>query len=171
MWRWAAMIWMVSGMGAMAQVIEDFGAGSETRWRYIEDGVMGGVSSGDAQIENGELRLTGEVSTDNNGGFIQVRREVAGLSGEALVLRVRGNGERYTIFLRTRDAWLPWHNYKASFEADADWRDVRLPFAAFERSNRVLPERLDPAEIKSIGIAGYGADYTADVTVDWLRTE
>lgn len=86
------------------QLNERFDAGAEARWRYIGDNVMGGVSSGRAQITAEGLNLTGQVSTDNNGGFIQVRREFEdGLSADvsALVLKVRGNGERYTVFLRT----------------------------------------------------------------------
>ena len=48
-----------------------------TEWEYISDNVMGGVSSGKATIlkdtDNFFLRLEGNVSTKNNGGFIQVR--------------------------------------------------------------------------------------------------
>ena len=45
-----------------------------SRWDYFSDQVMGGVSSGSASFEQdgGQsiLRLTGDVSTANNGGFI-----------------------------------------------------------------------------------------------------
>lgn len=175
MWRYGVAIWLGSWLGlfsmAEAQVIERFDAGAETRWRYISDGVMGGVSQGRAEITADGLRLTGQVSTDNNGGFIQVRHAVQGLAGQALVLRVRGNGQRYTVFLRTSDARRPWHNYKVSFIAGAEWSDVRLPYSSFERSNGVLPENLRPTDVISIGIAGYGADYTADLTVAEVRAE
>ena len=90
---------------------------------------MGGVSSGQAQIGAEGLHLTGQVSTDNNGGFIQVRREFEdGLTRmfRPWCCKVRGNGERYTVFLRTRQARLPWHNYKASFVAGSAWSEVRL---------------------------------------------
>ena len=43
------------------------------RWRFFTDGVMGGVSTGQAVIADGALTITGDVSTDNNGGFIQAR--------------------------------------------------------------------------------------------------
>ena len=46
------------------------------QWSYLADTVMGGVSEGSAEFGNSGLdktiRLTGEVSTANNGGFIQV---------------------------------------------------------------------------------------------------
>ena len=46
-------------------------------WQYLSDRTMGGVSDGEAALEqDGEMffaRLTGNVSTKNNGGFIQLR--------------------------------------------------------------------------------------------------
>ena len=47
-----------------------------TEWEYISDQVMGGVSEGEVEILRRcfiSLRLSGNVSTKNNGGFIQVR--------------------------------------------------------------------------------------------------
>ena len=48
----------------------------ENNWAYLADTVMGGVSQGGAEFAAGALRLTGQVSTKNNGGFIQVRTRV-----------------------------------------------------------------------------------------------
>ena len=46
-------------------------------WQYISDQTMGGVSNGQAVLDkDGDMifaRLTGNVSTANNGGFIQIR--------------------------------------------------------------------------------------------------
>jgi len=48
-------------------------------WKFFSDQVMGGASEGKTSIEKDEgnffLRLEGRVSTKNNGGFIQVRKE------------------------------------------------------------------------------------------------
>ena len=45
-------------------------------WQYISDQTMGGVSNGQAVLDkDGDMifaRLTGNVSTANNGGFIPV---------------------------------------------------------------------------------------------------
>ena len=47
------------------------------RWIYFADNVMGGISVGSSEyviVASGKaIRLYGEVSTKNNGGFIQVR--------------------------------------------------------------------------------------------------
>lgn len=49
----------------------------ESRWAFFSDQVVGGVSEGRVTFEQADgqpiLRLTGMVSTENRGGFIQVR--------------------------------------------------------------------------------------------------
>ena len=58
-----------------------FNADSGRYWQYVSDRVMGGVSDGQVALEqDGEMyyaRLTGNVSTANNGGFIQLRASVS----------------------------------------------------------------------------------------------
>ena len=56
-------------------------------WVYFSDTVMGGRSSGAAERVNVDgraaIKLTGNVTTENNGGFVQVRREIdAGRASE-----------------------------------------------------------------------------------------
>ena len=50
------------------------------KWNFITDQVMGGVSTGKFRIEEVDgikcYRMIGDVSTKNNGGFIQVRRNL-----------------------------------------------------------------------------------------------
>ena len=50
-------------------------------WKYVSDRVMGGVSEGNVYLEkDGDTsfaRLIGDVSTRNNGGFIQLRSAVS----------------------------------------------------------------------------------------------
>ncbi|MGB0772813.1 MAG: CIA30 family protein, partial [Paracoccaceae bacterium] len=71
-------------------------------WVYFSDTVMGGRSSGTAERVNVDdraaIKLTGNVTTENNGGFVQVRREIdAGRASEfeGLTFKVKGNGETY----------------------------------------------------------------------------
>ena len=75
----------------------------ENNWAYLADTVMGGVSQGGAEFSAGALRLTGQVSTKNNGGFIQVRTridptETVGKSG--IKIKVKGNGDVYYLHVR-----------------------------------------------------------------------
>lgn len=153
-------------------LIEDFEGAPETRWRFIADTVMGGVSSGAVTFpgEQGTrfARLTGNVSTENNGVFIQFRTKLAvpppeGTAG--LRLTVRGNGQRYFVHLRTTGTLLPWQYYQSGFETGADWTEIRLPLAAFEPSGWLLADRPAPGSLTSVGIVAFGRDHAAEVEV------
>ena len=87
---------------ANSEMIIDNLENSENRnWVYFTDNVMGGVSTGTFVYidEDGEnfYRMTGNVSTENNGGFIQFATRVdnidKGLQG--IKIKVRGNNEDY----------------------------------------------------------------------------
>ncbi|MBF9057799.1 NADH ubiquinone oxidoreductase [Rhodobacterales bacterium HKCCSP123] len=140
-------------------------------WSYLADTVMGGVSEGQARIEDGALRLTGRVSTANRGGFIQARTGMpdglpAGVT--ALRLRVRGNGERYFVHLRTVRTRLPWQYYQQGFETGTDWAEVLLPLSGFLPSGRMMAGAVRPGEVRSIGLVAYGRDHVADVSLSAL---
>ena len=67
-------------------------------WTYLADTVMGGVSTGKASVESLDkgrtILLKGNISTKNNGGFIQVRANVdkgATEGSEGVRLLVKGN--------------------------------------------------------------------------------
>lgn len=163
---------------AMAEpmLIDDFSEGAETRWRYISDRVMGGVSDGGAGFgtEDGVTfaQLRGTVSTANNGGFIQIRQELrtrlpTGATG--IKLRVRGNGATYYVHIRPDVARRPWQFYQAAFETTADWQEVALPWSAFEPQGGLAAEFV-PGDIRSLGIVAYGADYEAALDVDRIST-
>ena len=156
-------------------ILEDFTDGDAAGWSYTSDRVMGGVSNGGAAFmqEDGSTfaRLAGEVNTANNGGFIQIRRQLAepfpdGSTG--LTLTARGNGERYYIHLRPTTSRRPWQYYAASFESSGDWSEVTLNWSDFKPQGG-LPEGVDPAQITSIGIVAYGADYSAELDVKMVE--
>ncbi|WP_297620912.1 CIA30 family protein [uncultured Roseicyclus sp.] len=137
-------------------------------WSYLADTVMGGVSQGGARMEAGILRLSGTVSTANRGGFIQARTEMPeGLAPAttALRLRVRGNGERYFIHLRSTRTRLPWQYYQHGFDTGPDWAEVTLPLADFAASGAMMAGRIRPEDIRSIGLVAYGRDHAADVSL------
>jgi hypothetical protein len=138
------------------------------RWRYLSDQVMGGVSEGGAEVSAGAIRLAGRVSTENRGGFIQVRTDlgaalpadVAGVEVEA-----RGNGERYFVHLRTRGLVMPWQYYQAGFDTGAEWRRVRLPLTAFRASGPLMRGTPRAEDITSAGLVAYGRDHVAELEV------
>ena len=155
----------------------DFSGADGSGWRFFTDQVMGGVSEGQARIEEIDgaraLRLTGTVSTENRGGFIQARLDLeAPLApdAEGIVLRVRGDGQRYFVHLRTSGTMLPWQYYQAPFETGAEWTEVRLPWAAFEASGRMLRDVPKAETVRSVAIVAYGRDHVADVAVAEIGT-
>lgn len=80
--------------------------------------------------------MTGSVSTENNGGFIQIRMDLpngAPKDAKGVRLIVRGNDQEYFAHIRTGGTVLPWQYYQAGFLVNGEWREVRLPFDAFER--------------------------------------
>ena len=156
-----------------------FNADSGKYWQYVSDRVMGGVSDGQVTIEqDGEMyyaRLTGNVSTANNGGFIQLRSGVSfantekdGKNLKGVRLNVRGNGETYDIHIITNDRAYYGDYYSATFKADSDWKMIDLPFNKFERQ-RYNTLKLDAKNIRSFSITAYGRDFTSDVAVSTIE--
>lgn len=142
-------------------------------WRFFTDGVMGGVSSGEASFDDAVLTLTGTVSTANNGGFIQARRSDISLpeGTTALRMRVRGDGQTYYFHLRTRATVLPWQYYQAEFTAPTDWTEVTLPLSAFRPSGAMLPRTPKAGGVRSVALVAYGRDHEARVSLSGLWAE
>lgn len=143
-----------------------------SQWSYFSDTVMGGVSEGTAKFNskgpNKTIQLVGEVSTANNGGFIQVRSSLPpGLAKgkTGIKLKVKGNGEQYYLHIRNSSSRLPWHYYQQGFETTGSWTEVKLPFAAFTKSASLLRSVMNQETIKTIGIIAYGKNYSADIYV------
>ena len=145
-----------------------------TRWRGVSDQVMGGVSEAtvghDTVDSRPGLRLSGDVRLENNGGFIQATLDLAP-SGEildasdytGLRLVVRGNGERYSVHLRTPDNIRPWQSYRAHFTAGPNWKTIDLPFSAFVPYRLDAP--LDITRLRRIGLVAIGRAFAADLMV------
>jgi len=145
-----------------------------TAWQRFTDRVMGGRSRAQSGVEvvDGRrcLRLTGEVSLANNGGFIQVALPLAPRGGAldasgwtGLRLQVRGRGDGYYLHLRTADCRLPWQHYAAPLPVGSDWTEVTVPFAAFTRQSLAAP--LDTARLDRLGIVAAKQEFAADIAV------
>jgi NADH dehydrogenase [ubiquinone] 1 alpha subcomplex assembly factor 1 len=106
----------------------DFSSRDEAlAWSSADDIVMGGVSSSRLLATfQGTALFTGEVSLARGGGFASVRstacaRNLQGAS--ALLLRVRGDGKRYKLRLRTSAAF-DSSSYLAAFETkQGEWHE------------------------------------------------
>ncbi len=149
-----------------------------TAWELISDRVMGGVSDGTltpATIDGrAALRMTGTVSLENDGGFLQMAldlcpdgRGVDATDYTGLALDVLGNDQHYNVHLRTADVTRPWQSYRAKFTAPGRWATVELPFSDFTPHRLSAP--LDLSSLRRIGLVAIGRAFTADLALGDLR--
>ena len=138
---------------------------------------MGGVSNGQAILEKEEdmffARLIGNVSTANNGGFIQLRSTLSFVNLndnnktlQGVRLNTRGNGETYHIFIRTSETRSYRDFFYTTFIANNDWETVDLSFTKFK--HRFSNKSLDGNDIRTFGIVAYGRDFFSDVSVSQI---
>lgn len=143
-----------------------------SQWKFISDNVMGGVSTGsiDFSIIEGQsiANLSGNVSTENNGGFIQFRRNTKGITLDGvnnIKIIAKGNNEKYFVHLRTTGTILPWQYYQHSFTVEEKYKEFILPIKKFKKSGAFQASTINSKNIKSIGIVAYGKDYKAKIYV------
>ena len=112
-------IQIISGETAMS----NFTGENNVSWDFITDGVMGGISRGKIEFlkdnDKSFFRMTGLISTENNGGFIQYRRKLVEKDlrvKNGIEIEVRGNNEIYYVHIRTKGTILQWQYYQASFK-------------------------------------------------------
>lgn len=183
----AAMIATGLGWGrslaATTEIIDDLsqpppGASNGAAWELVADRVMGGMSNGTMRREvirgRNSIHLQGDVSLENNGGFLQIALDLApdGSAVDAsnwagIEIDVVGNNESYNLHLRTADVTRPWQSYRQSFVAEPAWQTVRLPFAAFEAHRIDAP--LDLSTLRRIGIVAIGRDFHVDIAISGVR--
>ena len=149
---------------------------NENEWTYIADNVMGGISDGGVEFNlvdsNVYALLSGNVSTENNGGFIQIRRELENIDlSEAKSIRVyaKGNNEKYYIFLRTTGTVLPWQYYSHEFTVNEEYNEFIMPIKDFKKSGTLLAKQINPKKITSVAIVAYGRDHVAEIYVKELE--
>lgn len=111
--------------------IVDFEKGIDlSRWRIVDDVVMGGRSDGNFEIDDeGHGHYHGKVSLENNGGFSSLRyRPAAAIvvsSHTHIEVRVKGDGKRYQ--LRVKNSANEPQSYIQYIETDTDWQTMRVP--------------------------------------------
>ena len=129
-------------------------------WRAVNDGVMGGRSSGGPAFADGALVFAGTINT-NGGGFSSVRRSMVpgALSGaDGIRMRVKSDGRDYRLTFRTSRIWrgrnVSWQ-IPVPTTPDGEWAEVKVPFAQAEASVFGRPVRageFDPLDVREMGI-------------------
>jgi hypothetical protein len=94
---------------------------------------MGGLSTGKFIVEKVDgvmcYRMTGDVTTKNNGGFIQIRAklspEINSKDYDGVYVKVYGNEKNYNLHLRTGLTLAPWQYYIKSVGLVAGFDDFK----------------------------------------------
>lgn len=149
-----------------------------TSWQIFTDRVMGGVSRGTMSRElvagRPAIRMRGDISLANNGGFVQISLDldqngesVDASAWHGLALDIFGNDETYGVHLRTADLSRPWQSYRQSFKAGPEWRVVTLPFRDFKPHRTDVT--LDVGQLRRIGVVAIGREFEADISIGGVR--
>jgi NADH dehydrogenase [ubiquinone] 1 alpha subcomplex assembly factor 1 len=148
-------------------------------WHAVDDTVMGGVSRSEFVQSHSQANFTGKLSLEHNGGFCSVRSgmietyftgSIETFSG--LVMRVRGDGKKYSLRIRT-DENLDGTSFEWPFEARDRWDELRVPWTALTgifRGQRVwFAPKFEPAKIRTVGFIITRQEGPFQLEVDWIK--
>jgi Complex I intermediate-associated protein 30 (CIA30) len=155
-------------------ILADFSLPDTPPWRCFTDRVMGGRSDATASVSDVQgrraLRLTGQLSLENRGGFVQVARQLGERGAlfdatryHAIRLTVCGHAPATLVHLRSADTIFPWSHYAAAFSLPATWGEVEVPFTAFVPSGMAKP--LDRSALTRIGVVAGKAAGPVDIAI------
>jgi len=157
----------------------DFSEGMDGKaWVPVDDVVMGGVSRSAFGVAAGGMGVfEGMLSLERGGGFASIRSRPAEIDlspYDGVEIRVRGDGKRYRLRLRT-ETYPGGVAYQVSFETQAGvWQLIRVPFERFRPTfrGRAVPDA-PPLDVSSIRSFGWMiADKQAGafrLEIDWVR--
>lgn len=126
---------------SMKPLFQFTGADPARAWAATNDGVMGGLSQGGAQMVEGGMRFSGVLSLENNGGFSSIYASGSFDLSEYDGLRfsVMGDGRSYELRLNS-DAmyrsWSPVSFRKVFATTPGEWVEIFVPFAELKQSWR-----------------------------------
>lgn len=142
----------------------DFGKQKDGRnWQVVNDGVMGGLSQGNAELTDNSILFKGKVSLDNNGGFSSLRSNFSRKklsSYEQVKIRYRSEGISLAMTLSVSRAWyVP--NYKTSLSStDGEWKTLTLNLKDFRKHyiGRPMNETLNSNALSEVIRLGFITD-------------
>ena len=137
-------------------------------WRGITDQVMGGVSDLYIMHSDGVFFMTGNVSTDNNGGFVRLSNRVDINSNDftGIKFKAKGNNETYEIHVTLKGLKIPpWSYFSQSFEVNNDWQEYEIFFKDLKRSSGFSASSMKAKNIRDLSIAGFGRDFEVELAI------
>ena len=140
----------------------DFGVGKDFgKWSIVNDGVMGGLSQSKARLDADALLFTGNVSLQNNGGFVSLRSPMGKYDLSAYnycEIRFRSDTSRKFEILIEKDTPFYLPKFRAKFGAGSkDWETITIPLRDFEISKMgsTIQQGIDPVRLQDIQRIGF----------------
>ena len=130
-------------------------------WNTVNDTVMGGRSQAQISVnDNKHLLWTGNLSLENNGGFVSIRSEYTNLDWsqyDGVEVQLSGAGRDVQVSLQRRDQMIRAGGYRALVPTHPT-EDTRvfIPFTAFvlKRFGRAIQGPALEGGLKAIGQLG-----------------
>jgi hypothetical protein len=158
-----ALFLILISMNSNAQPLND-----PSTWQGVTDQVMGGVSNLIIKHSEGIFYMTGNVSTDNNGGFVRLSNRVNISSNDfkGIKFKAKGNNETYEIHVTLKGLKIPpWSYFSQSFDVTDDWQEYQISFKDLKRSSGFSAASMKAKNIRDLSIAGFGRDFAVDLAI------
>ena len=137
-------------------------------WQGVTDQVMGGVSNLAIRHSDGVFYMSGNVSTDNNGGFVRLSNRININSNDfkGIKFKAKGNNETYKIHVTLKGLKIPpWSYFSQAFDVNDDWQEYEIFFKDLKRSSGFSAAPMKAKNIRDLSIAGYGRDFKVDLAI------
>lgn len=157
------LIIIILSMNIFSEQLDDPNA-----WRAITDQVMGGVSNLSVSHSEGVFFMKGNVSTDNNGGFVRLsnRIDISSNNFHGIKFKAKGNNETYEIHVTLKGIKVPpWSYFSKGFDVTNEWQEYEIFFEDLKRSSGISTATMRAKNIRDISIAGYGKDFNVDLAI------
>jgi monofunctional biosynthetic peptidoglycan transglycosylase len=140
----------------------DFGVGKDFgRWTIVNDGVMGGLSQSKASLEADAVLFTGNVSLQNNGGFVSLRGPLGNYDLSSYTyceIRFKADTSRKFELLIEKETPFYLPKFRTKFMGTAnEWQTIRIPLKDLEvsRMGSTIQEGIDPGILRGIQRIGF----------------
>lgn len=126
-------------MSTQNVTIFDFNENSSlTKWRIVNDSVMGGISTSSIKInQQGNGVFSGTVSTKNNGGFASVQHsfdKIKTKENEVVNIRLKGDGKNYQFRVKANKNHE--YSYITTFSTSGEWQTIQIQLSELYPSFR-----------------------------------
>ena len=112
--------------------------------------------------------MSGNVSTDNNGGFVRLsnRVDISSNDFKGIKFKAKGNNETYEIHVTLKGLKIPpWSYFSQSFNVTEQWQEYQISFKDLKRSSGFSAASMKAKNIRDLSIAGFGRDFVVDLAI------